>query len=118
VNKLLKRYTHEFSPPRITVENSNQCTKCNDKSLALKLLQSYKMYWENKRGRTKEERTTFLQELNLGTPSQRGIFIGRIIYLDLLSIFRQIGARIMEGLRRKEYLKRSTLVEREVGKQS
>ena len=32
----------------------HQCTKCNGKNFTLKFHQSYKSYWGNKRGRTKE----------------------------------------------------------------
>jgi len=53
--------TFLLSLPRITVENPNLCTKCNGKnttkmlkSFSLKFQQSYKSYWGNKRGRTKE----------------------------------------------------------------
>ena len=49
------------SPPRITVENSNLCTKCKGKSFTLKFQQSYKSYWGNKRGRTK--RTTNVSKI-------------------------------------------------------
>ena len=111
-----------LSLPRITVENSNRCTKCNGKnttkmlkSFSLKFQQSYKSYWGNKRGRTNKRRNTkFLQDLDLvDSPHKERDLIGQDVDLDLLSLFPQMGARIMEGLRDRASFSSSTMEERE-----
>jgi hypothetical protein len=87
------------------MERSNRCTKCNDKktskmlkSSTLKFHRRYKGYWGNKRGRKNRRRNTkFLQDLYLeDSPHRERDLIGRIVDLDLISLFPQIGARIME----------------------
>ena len=56
----------------------------------------------NKRGRIKEIYKE-LQDLDLeGSPHKERDLIGEDVDLDLLSLFPQMGARIMEGLGRKE----------------
>jgi hypothetical protein len=55
----------------------------------------------NKRGRTKNNNTKFLQDL-MGSPNNEKDLIGGDVDLDLLSIFTQVGTRIMEGLGRRE----------------
>ena len=67
------------------------------KSFTHKFHQSYKSYWGNKRGRTKEN-TKFLQDLDLvGSPHKERDLIGEDVDLDLLYLFSQIDARIMGG---------------------
>ena len=57
----------------------------------------------NKRGRTNKRRNTkFLQDLDLvDSPHKERDLIGQDVDLDLLSLFPQIGARIMEGVKKK-----------------
>ena len=66
------------------MESSNRCTKCNGKYFTLKLHQSYKSLWGNKRGRTKEIHKE-LQDLDLeGSPHKERDLIGEDVDLDLL----------------------------------
>src|SRR5215217_468456 len=102
--------TFLLSPPRITVENSNRCTKCNGKnttkmlkSFSLKFQQRYKNYWGNKRGRTNKRRNTkFLQDLDLeDSPHKERDLIGRNVDLDLLFLFPQKDSRSIGGVEGK-----------------
>ena len=74
------------------------------KYFSLKSQQSYKSYWGNKRGRTNRRRNTkFLQDLDLvDSPHKERDLIGQDVDVDLLSLFPQIGARIMERLEGEE----------------
>jgi hypothetical protein len=56
------------------------------------------MLWMKMRGRTKEENTKFFQDLD--PKNSLKYLFGRIVDLDLLSLFPQECARIMGGMRR------------------
>ena len=86
------------SPPRITVENSNLCTKCKGKSFTLKFQQSYKSYWGNKRGRTQEIHKELQDQDLLCSPHLERILIGGNVDLDLLSLFPQRDSRSIGGM--------------------
>jgi hypothetical protein len=58
--------------------------------------------------------TKILQDLDLvDTPHKKRDFITRVVELDLLSLFPQNGARIMEGITDMESFTKLTMEERE-----
>jgi hypothetical protein len=68
------------------------------KSFSLKSYQKKQMLWRDMRGRTKKIHKE-LQDLDpIGSPHLEEKVIGRNAGLDLLSLFPQKDARIMEGM--------------------
>lgn len=67
------------------------------------------------RGRTREENTKELQDLDpQGSPQLEERWIGGNVDLDLLSFFPQKDARFMRGIERKQSFWRSTMTEKTV----
>ena len=84
------------------------------KYFTLKSHKKQLMLMGEKRGRTKEENTKQLQDLDpKGSPHLEEIWFGGIVDLDLLSLFPLNGGKNHGGMERNQALKRSTMEERE-----
>ena len=84
------------------------------KSFTLKSHQKQLMLMGEKRGRTKEENTKQLQDLDpKGSPNLEEIWFGGIVDLDLLSLCPLNGGKNHGEMERNQALKRSTMEERE-----